>query len=125
VLQTKLSKALIKDASKIQVRTEEQYKSAGVEFHLETEVVSVDFEGHRVKTKDGKDWDYSRVVFATGGNPRRLPMQGFKTLGNVFVLRGIDDVERILAAVGDNKKKIVIVGTYRPWLQTRLEKPDD
>jgi len=38
-------------------------------------------------------------------------MEGFKTLGNVFVLRGVDDVQGILKATGENGKKIVVIGS--------------
>jgi len=109
--RTKLSKALIADLAKVQWRDAEFYKSAGIEFHLEKEVESVDFTGHKVKTKDGEEFEYTKAIFATGGTPKRLPMEGFKTLGNVFVLRGIDDVERILKAAGDHNKKIVVIGS--------------
>lgn len=39
-------------------------------------------------------------------------MEGFKTLGNVFVLRGVDDVQGILKATGENGKKIVVIGEF-------------
>jgi NADPH-dependent 2,4-dienoyl-CoA reductase/sulfur reductase-like enzyme len=111
-VQTKLSKALLTEKNKLQWRDDEHYKKAGVDFHLETEVESVDFGGHTLKTKDGKEWKYTKVIFATGGTPRRLPMEGFKTLGNVFVLRGIDDAERILGATGpDGGKNVVVIGS--------------
>jgi NADPH-dependent 2,4-dienoyl-CoA reductase/sulfur reductase-like enzyme len=105
-----LSKALIADVSKIQLRSEEFYKESGVEFHLGVEVETVDFINHKLKTKDGKEWEYNKVIFATGGTPKRLPMTGFQTLGNVFDLRGVDDVRKILAAIGENRKKIVVIG---------------
>ena len=51
------------------------------------------------------------MVLATGGTPIRLPVPGFD-LGNVFVLRDVQDVQAIVAAVGESKgKKIVVIGT--------------
>jgi len=45
-------------------------------------------------------------------NTLRLPLEGLKgDLGNVFVLRSIPDVQGILKAVGDNGKKIVVIGS--------------
>jgi hypothetical protein len=38
-----------------------------VDFHLEKEVESVDFGGHKVKTKDGEEFSYDKVIFATVG----------------------------------------------------------
>jgi NADPH-dependent 2,4-dienoyl-CoA reductase/sulfur reductase-like enzyme len=78
-------------------------------------VTSVDFEAKSVSTKSGKNLTYTKLVLATGGIPRTLPLPGFKgELSNVFTLRGIKDVQAILAATSteENKKKnIVVIGS--------------
>lgn len=72
----------------------------------------MDFKAHKIHTKDGGEWSYGKVLFATGGTPKNLPMDGFKELGNIFSLRGLSDVEAINKAVGENKgRKVVVVGT--------------
>ncbi len=38
-------------------------------------------------------------------------MPGFKELGNIFLLRNIHHVKAINAAIGEGKKKIVIIGS--------------
>jgi NADPH-dependent 2,4-dienoyl-CoA reductase/sulfur reductase-like enzyme len=50
---------------------------------------------------------------STGGTPRQLPLPGFKNyeLGNIFPLRQVGDVQKIMDAVGDKGKKIVIIGS--------------
>lgn len=75
------------------------------------EVNSVDFDKKTVNTESGKSYQYSKLVLATGGIPRRLPLPGFKDLGNVFVLRSVSDVQDILAAVGDKNKNIAVIGS--------------
>jgi NAD(P)H-nitrite reductase large subunit len=76
------------------------------------EVQGVDFSSKKVSTKSGKDFEYSKLVLATGGTPRWLPLDGLKgDLGNVFLLRTLPDTQNILKAVGDNGKKIVVVGS--------------
>lgn len=73
---------------------------------------SVDFSQKNVLTKGGLTIPYTKLVLATGGTPKRLPLPGFKELKNIFVLRHIGDVRDILAAVGDeNGKKIAVVGS--------------
>jgi NADPH-dependent 2,4-dienoyl-CoA reductase/sulfur reductase-like enzyme len=110
--RTKLSKALISDAKKVEWRDQAHFSEAGVDFHLGVEVASVDFKAHKLHTKDGGEWSYGKVLFATGGTPKNLPMDGFKELGNIFSLRGLSDVEAINKAVGENKgRKVVVVGT--------------
>jgi len=109
--RTKLSKALLADLSKAAWRQKDFYKDASIDF-VEGEVKSVDFSGKTVSTQAGKDFDYSKLVLATGGTPRWLPLDGLKgDLGNVFLLRTLPDTQNIVKAVGDNGKKIVVIGS--------------
>ncbi|KAE8315762.1 hypothetical protein BDV41DRAFT_150408 [Aspergillus transmontanensis] len=108
--RTKLSKALISDPSKIEWRPREWYESVSVET-VTDEVTSVDFNKRTVATKSGKTYPYTKLVLATGGVPRTLPVEGFNDLGNIFLLRFVTDVQSILKAVGEKNKKIVVVGS--------------
>jgi len=106
----KLSKALMTDLSKLQWRDEEWYRSGSVDV-MHDEVVGVDVSGKTVTTKSGQHVAYGKLVLATGGVPRNLPLQGFKVLGNIFTLRSVNDVKNIVDAMGPPGKKIVIVGS--------------
>ncbi|KAF1851318.1 uncharacterized protein K460DRAFT_269193 [Cucurbitaria berberidis CBS 394.84] len=109
--RTKLSKALLADVSKAAWRQKDWYKDASIDI-IEDEAKSVDFSGKKVSSKSGKTYEYSKLVLATGGTPRWLPLEGLKgDLGNVFLLRTLPDAQNILKAVGDNGKKIVVVGS--------------
>lgn len=109
--RTKLSKALLADVSKVAWRSQDFYKDSSIDI-VEDEVVSVDFDGKKVSTKSGKTYDYTKLVLATGGSPKFLPIDGLKgDLGNVFLLRSIPHAQAINEAVGDNGKKIVVIGS--------------
>ena len=109
--RTKLSKALIADKSKIELRPQEWYKSSAIET-ISDEVSSVDFEKKSLSTKSGASYPYTKLILASGGTPKALPLPGFKDLSNVFLLRTIPDVQAILSAVGEQKnKKVVVVGS--------------
>ncbi|KAL9620451.1 MAG: hypothetical protein Q9160_005036 [Pyrenula sp. 1 TL-2023] len=108
--RTKLSKALIPDPEKLLLRPQDWYKDADINVVSDT-VNSVDTSKKSVSTQSGKSYPYSKLVLATGGSPKRLPLPGFKELGNIFVLRTVTDVQAILGAVGDKGKKIVVVGS--------------
>ncbi|PWY77107.1 AIF-like mitochondrial oxidoreductase [Aspergillus heteromorphus CBS 117.55] len=109
--RTKLSKALIADPAKIQLHPEDWYKEASIDV-AHDDVTGVDFEKKTVATKSGKSYPYTKLVLATGGVPRTLPLEGFKDLGNIFVLRTIPDVQAIHKALGGQKnKKIVVIGS--------------
>ena len=71
----------------------------------------MDFDKKTVKTEGGEEVKYTKVILATGGTARRLPMEGFE-LGNVFSLRGVEDAKKIVEAVGKEKnKKVVVIGS--------------
>ncbi|KAJ5201528.1 Pyridine nucleotide-disulfide oxidoreductase dimerization [Penicillium cinerascens] len=108
--RTKLSKALIPDASKILWRPKEWYEQASIDKVVD-EVTSVDFKNKSVSTKSGTKFPYTKLVLATGGIPRNLPLPGFKELGNIFTLRTVEDVQKILGALGDSKRKVVVIGS--------------
>ncbi|KAK2738922.1 hypothetical protein FQN55_009692 [Onygenales sp. PD_40] len=109
--RTKLSKALIPDANKLLLRPAEWYSSVSIET-VSDEATSVDFSGKTVTTASGKSYPYTKLILATGGTPRRLPLPGFKELGNIFTLRTVTDVQGILSAVGADKgKNIVVIGS--------------
>ncbi|KAL4945938.1 hypothetical protein BDV06DRAFT_209092 [Aspergillus oleicola] len=106
--RTKLSKALIPNPEKLQWRSPEWYKEVGIE-SVHDEVTSVDFSARSVVTKSGKTFPYTKLVLATGGVPRNLPLDGFQVLENIFKLRTVTDVQSILGAIGEEKKKKVVV----------------
>ncbi|KAH0177725.1 rubredoxin-NAD(+) reductase, partial [Aureobasidium melanogenum] len=106
--RTKLSKALITDQSKIVWRSMEFYKEASVDFTWGN-VTKVDFNNRSVETDDGKKLNYTKLIMASGGTPKWLPMDGLKgDLENVFVLRALPHAQSIMKAAGeDGGKKIV------------------
>ena len=110
----KLSKALIDDAAKVAWRSPDFYKSANVDI-VSDEASSIDFTTKTVTTKSNGSHSYGKLILATGGAPRSLPLQGLKEgeLKNVFLLRGVEHTKAINAAVGssDSPKKVVVVGS--------------
>jgi NADPH-dependent 2,4-dienoyl-CoA reductase/sulfur reductase-like enzyme/nitrite reductase/ring-hydroxylating ferredoxin subunit len=108
--RTKLSKALIADPKKVEIRPREWYQSASIDV-IQNEATAVDFSKKVVSTRSGDTFPYTKLVLATGGIPRRLPLPGFTELSNIFVLRFITDVQAILGALGEEKKNVVIIGS--------------
>lgn len=109
--RTKLSKALIGDVSKILLHDDEWFKSASIET-VQDQVSSIDFGKKTVSTASGSSHSYTKLILATGGSPKTLPLPGFKKLSNIFLLRTIPHVQSILSAVGEKKdKKVVVIGS--------------
>ncbi|KAI1149165.1 hypothetical protein F4825DRAFT_464369 [Nemania diffusa] len=108
--RTKLSKALLTDVNKAQWRDAEFFQSGSIDF-VEDDVTDIDLSNRFVTTKSGAKHAYGKLILATGGTPRNLPLQGFKVLENIFVLRTLHDAKKIVDAIGEKNKKIVIVGS--------------
>ncbi|KAH6877211.1 monodehydroascorbate reductase [Thelonectria olida] len=110
--RTKLSKALMTDEKKLAWRDKAWYDSGSVKW-VEGEVNSVDFSGRSVSTKDGEKISYTKLVLATGGTPRRLPLQGVSVLENVHTLRNVHDTKKIVESIGDKEegRSITIIGS--------------
>lgn len=84
------------------------YQQHGIE-RRSAEVVRVDVAGRRIFCADGSSLDYDAALLATGGVPRRPPIQGAERR-NVFLLRSREDAEAILAQA-ERSRRATILGT--------------
>src|SRR3546814_7041751 len=74
-------------------------------------VVSVDPAAHSVTTGDGETIGYGKLVWATGGTPRMLPIPG-GDLPGVQGVRTRADADAMKAASETAKQIVVIGGGY-------------
>ncbi|KAH9178408.1 flavoprotein [Lactarius sanguifluus] len=111
--RTKLSKALITDASKLEWRTPADLKiKYGVTLRVNTTVTSVDTANKTVILDDGKETiSYDTLILASGGVPRRLPIEGGE-LENVYTLRNVQDTQKIDAACQEGKHVVAIGSSF-------------
>ncbi|KAI0366285.1 hypothetical protein BV20DRAFT_971998 [Pilatotrama ljubarskyi] len=111
--RTKLSKALITDPSKLEWRSLADLRSKyGVDFRAGTEVTGVDVNAKEVIIDATQERvPYEILILASGGVPRRLPIEG-RDLANVLTLRGVEDAKKIDAAVKEGKRLVVIGSSF-------------
>lgn len=115
--RTKLSKALIADADKVTWRSKSHLNNVlGVELENST-VTKVDADAKKVTLENGNTLEYEKLVLATGGTPKRIPIPG-SDFKNVLVLRQISDTKAINEAVGNEEgdeskksKNVVVIGS--------------
>lgn len=74
-------------------------------------VVAVDPDAHHVVTAEGRTLRYGRLIWATGGVPRRLDCTGYDTTG-VHSVRTRADVDRMIAEMPMVDRVVVIGGGY-------------
>ncbi|KDQ56956.1 hypothetical protein JAAARDRAFT_35554 [Jaapia argillacea MUCL 33604] len=117
--RTKLSKSLLSDISKLEWRTAADLKikyGAGLRTGVEVTSISttaktVTFSSASSPSKETIEYD--NLVLATGGTPRRLPVEG-NDLKGVFTLRGVGDAKAIDDAISkesDKTTRLVVIGS--------------
>ena len=96
---------------RILIRQETFWTQQRIDLRLGTRVVSVDPTTHTVKTADNVEIGYGRLVWATGGTPRRLTCAGHHLTG-VHTVRDRADADRMIAELPDVRTAVVIGGGY-------------
>lgn len=80
-----------------------------VTFKLGTEVTAVDPSAHELTLSNGETYGYGKLVWATGGDPRRLSCTGAELAG-VHAVRTREDCDTLMAEVDAGTKNIVVIG---------------
>jgi 3-phenylpropionate/trans-cinnamate dioxygenase ferredoxin reductase subunit len=74
-------------------------------------VMAVDATAHRLTLADGETIEYGTLIWATGGDPRRLTCSGHDLIG-VHTVRTRADADRMLAELAGTTRAVVIGGGY-------------
>ncbi len=85
------------------------YDEYNIEFNSGKTVVDIDRDNKRIKDLDGKQYDYDKLVLATGSDPFIPPIPGHKLKG-VYSYRTIEDVNAMIAVTKTGSKAVVIGG---------------
>src|SRR5690606_29476748 len=96
-----------KTLGEIMLNTPDWYAERGITLHAGVEVAAIDRARRRVVGADGSSAAYDRLILATGSNPIMLPVPG-ADLDGVVTYRDICDVERMVAASGEQRRAVVI-----------------
>lgn len=100
-----------KEFERIQIRPAKYWDEREVTMLLNTRVVSVDPAAHSVTTDGGDTITYGKLVWATGGAPRMLPIPG-GDLPGVQGVRTRADADAMKAASESAGQIVVIGGGY-------------
>lgn len=98
-----------KTFDRLYIRPPTFWAEKDVTFKLSIEVTKVDPEAHELTLSNGETYSYGKLVWATGGDPRRLSCSGAELAG-VHVVRTREDCDTLMAEVDAGTKNIVVIG---------------
>ena len=98
-----------KSAEQLALTDEENYQRLGVDFHVNAKVIAIDSEKKSVKTESGLEFEYDKLVLATGSYPFVPPIPG-NDQEHCLVYRTIEDLEAIQASANCSKIGVVVGG---------------
>ena len=87
------------------------YERGKIELMLGQPVTALELDHRRVALASGDHVSFDKLLLATGGRPRRLPIPG-DDLQGVFYLRNVEDTEAIRKAVEGAKRAVVVGGGF-------------
>jgi nitrite reductase (NADH) large subunit len=93
----------------IVLNDEDWYWNNGITLHKGKKVVAIDRRRRVVRTADGFEATYDRMLLATGSNPVIIPFPG-KDLPGVIGFRDVADVDAMLEASAHYRHAVVIGG---------------
>ncbi|MBO0840248.1 MAG: FAD-dependent oxidoreductase [Sciscionella sp.] len=83
------------------------YDEQHIELHSSAEIVDVRVDQRMVRTADGVEHGYDRLLLATGSAPRRLPVPGGDD-ERLHLLRTIDDARALRGKLSDGARVMVV-----------------
>lgn len=101
----------VKSFERLYIRPPEFWNSICVTLQLGCEVLSLSATEQTVTLSDGQRFGYGELIWATGGEPRRLAIPG-ADLAGVHGIRNRADVDAIIEEMASVERVIVIGGGY-------------
>jgi len=94
---------------RILIRPEKFWADKDIELRLGAAVTEIDAGAHKVTLSDGATLTYRKLIWAGGGDPRRLSCPG-AALKGVFYVRDKRDADAMMAALEAGAKRAVVIG---------------
>ena len=95
-----------KTFERLYIRPPEFWGEKGIELLLGREVTALDPQAKRLTISDGSSLNYGILVWATGGDPRRLSCPG-SDLAGLHAVRTRADCDQLMGEIDGGVKNIV------------------
>ena len=93
------------------LRSQASYEKANIGWHPSTTVTAIDRVDRRLALADGSHLTYGKLIIATGGRPRVLPLPGAELEG-LHVMRSIADVDKLRPEFVAGKRLVIVGAGY-------------
>ena len=98
-----------KPFERIQIRPTHFWAEKDIDLRLGSYVTAVDWMDHKLTLSDDTQLTYRKLIWAAGGDPRRLSCTG-SDLNGVHSVRNRADVDRMSAELAGGTKNVVVIG---------------
>ena len=98
-----------KPFERLYIRPPQLWADKQVTLRLSTSATALDPAAKSVALDDGSTVSYSSLIWATGGDPRRLACEGAH-LGGLHAVRTRADVDQLIAEIDAGAKRVVVIG---------------
>ena len=86
---------------------ENWYDKRDIDLYLETRIEDINTEDKTVATSDGETYSYDKLLVATGGSPRKYPLdEGYENLEYMWTMRDAEEIKKS----AENSEKAVVIG---------------
>ena len=98
-----------KPFERLYIRPRQLWADKQVTLRLSTSVTALDPAAKTVALDDGTTLGYGSLIWATGGDPRRLACEGAHLTG-IHAVRTRADVDQLMSEIDSGAKRVVVVG---------------
>ena len=98
-----------KTFDRLYIRPPQFWEEKQIDLRLALEVTKVDPVTKTLTLSDGTHFTYGKLVWATGGDPRKLTLPG-ANLSGIHAVRTREDCDQLMGEIDGGVKNIVVIG---------------
>ncbi len=96
---------------KLFFKKEEFYEKNEIELIPDHEAKELDTKARTLKLDDDRELTFGKLLLATGGYPRKIPING-SDLKGVYYLRTLEDCEQLKDVISHSRRAVIIGGGF-------------
>ncbi|PSP94147.1 NADH oxidase [Halobacteriales archaeon QS_1_68_44] len=94
-------------AAPVSIHDPDWYAERNIDLQLNTVVTGVDTDGHVVRTHEGEEYEYDKLLIAAGGTPTQLPVDN-SDAGGIHHFWTFEDARDIKESASEAEKGVIV-----------------